>query len=116
MLFPSHDRGGGGVLSYVSSTDLAQSTGAQALTTSPGIDNDESASGELYLFNPSSTTFVKHFISTTHYVDDSGSPSSIPFYVAGYCNTTTAIDAVQFSCASGNIDSGTIKLYGIKGS
>ena len=112
-----HDEsGGGGTLSYVTSTDLAQSTGSQALTTSPGIDNDESASGELYLFNPSSTTFVKHFISTTHYVDDSSNPNSIPFYVAGYCNTTTAIDGVQFSCSSGNIDSGKIKLYGLKDS
>ena len=103
-------------LSYVTSTDLAQGTGAQALTTSPGIDNDEAGSGELYLFNPSSTTFVKHFFGTMNYVDGSGSPLSVQFNIAGYCNVTAAIDAVQFSCSSGNIDAGTIKLYGIKDS
>ena len=103
-------------LSYVTSTDEAQSTDAQALTTSPGIENDEAGSGEMYLFNPSSTTFVKHFLGTMNYVDDSGSPLSVQFNIAGYCNVTAAIDAVQFSCSSGNIDAGTIKLYGIKDS
>ena len=103
-------------LSYVTSTDLGQGTGAQALTTSPGIENDEAGSGEMYLFNPSSTTFVKHFLGTMNYVDDSGSPLSVQFNIAGYCNVTAAIDAVQFSCLSGNIDAGTIKLYGLKDS
>tara|TARA_R110002020_G_scaffold7952_4_gene32929 strand:+ start:1422 stop:2042 length:621 start_codon:yes stop_codon:yes gene_type:complete len=102
--------------SYVTSTDIASGTGSQALTTSPGIENDEAGSGEMYLFNPSSTTFVKHFFGRINYVDDSGSPLSVDFYPAGYCNVTAAIDAVQFSCSSGNIDSGTIKLYGIKDS
>ena len=110
------ENGGEQTLSYVTSTDEAQSTDGQALTTSPGIENDEAGSGELYLFNPSSTTFVKHFFGTINYVDDSGSPLSVQFNIAGYCNVTAAIDAVQFSCSSGNIDSGTIKLYGIKGS
>ena len=110
------ENGGEQAIGYVTSTDEAQSTDAQALTTSPGIENDEAASGELLLFNPASTTFVKHFISRTNYVDDSGSPLSVDFHNAGYCNVTAAIDGVQFSCASGNIDSGTIKLYGIKGS
>ena len=110
------ENGGEQALSYVTSTDEAQSTDAQALTTSPGIENDEAGSGELYLFNPSSTTFVKHFFGTMNYVDDSGSPLSVQFNIAGYCNVTAAIDAVQFSCSSGNIDAGTIKLYGLKDS
>ena len=107
---------GEAALSYVTSTDEAQSTDAQALTTSPGIENDEAGSGYMYLFNPSSTTFVKHFLGTMNYVDDSGSPLSVQFDIAGYCNVTAAIDAVQFSCSSGNIDAGTIKLYGLKDS
>jgi len=110
------ENAGEAALSYVTSTDEAQSTDAQALTTSPGIENDEAGSGEMYLFNPSSTTFVKHFLGTMNYVDDSGSPLSIQFNIAGYCNVTAAIDAVQFSCSSGNIDAGTIKLYGLKDS
>ena len=110
------ENGGEQALSYVTSTDEAQSTDAQALTTSPGIENDEAGSGEMYLFNPSSTTFVKHFLGTMNYVDDSGSPLSVQFNIAGYCNVPAAIDAVQFSCSSGNIDAGTIKLYGLKDS
>jgi len=107
------ENGGEQALSYVASTDEAQSTDAQALTTSPGIENDEAGSGYMYLFNPSSTTFVKHFFGTMNYVDDSGSPLSVQFNIAGYCNVTAAIDGVQFSCASGNIDAGDICLYGI---
>jgi len=110
------ENAGEAALSYVTSTDETQSTDAQALTTSPGIENDEAGSGEMYLFNPSSTTFVKHFLGTMNYVDDSGSPLSVQFNIAGYCNVTAAIDAVQFSCSSGNIDAGTIKLYGLKDS
>ncbi len=99
---------------YSTGSDLAQSTSSQRLTGGTGNVADESASGTLHLFNPSSTTFVKHFISRSstynhsNYVND--------WYVGGYCNVTAAIDAVQFSMSSGNIDSGTIKLYGIKGS
>jgi len=101
-------------LSYQAGSDLAQSTSAQRLTGGTGNVADESASGTLHLFNPSSTTFVKHFISRSstynhsNYVND--------WYVGGYCNVTAAIDGVQFSMSSGNIDSGTIKLYGIKDS
>ena len=98
--------------------DLAQSTAFQNLTVASqiGLDNDECASGEMYLFNPASTTAVKHFISTTNYVSNDSTPFCIACHVAGYNNTTSAIDAVQFKMDSGNIDSGTIKLYGIKGS
>jgi hypothetical protein len=98
-------------LEYKTSYDLAQSTSLQTLAFNIGTENDESSSGYLHLFNPSSTTFVKHFIS----VNNGYHGSDILFnnYIAGYCNTTTAIDGVQFKMASGNIDAGDICLYGI---
>ena len=103
---------GGAGLDY-DGTDLAQGTGVQALTgdSNIGNGNDECLSGELVLFNPSSTTFVKHFIARTNYYE-SRDRSYNP-YVAGYCNVTAAIDGVQFSMSSGNIDSGVIKMYGV---
>ena len=91
--------------------DLANGTGFQNLAEDVGSDNDQSAVGELYLFSPSSTTFVKHFISRINYCH--ASDIAFDFYMAGYANTTSAVDAVQFKFNSGNIDSGTIKLYGI---
>ena len=97
---------------YNTSRDLAQGTGFQQLTANIGDGADECGSGYLHLFNPSSTTFVKHFISRTNYYEQSD--YSNEHYIAGYGNTTSAIDAVQFKFGSGNIDSGTIKLYGIK--
>ena len=98
-------------LQYEGGLDLAQSTSAQALTTGVGNDNDQCASGILHLFNPSSTTFVKHYIARCQVLNNSD--YSVEHYTAGYCNVTAAIDAVQFSMTSGNIDAGTITLYGI---
>ena len=108
------ESGSGGEVVYSGSYDLAQSTSFQSLAESTGTGNDECVSGQLTLFNPSSTTFVKHFIAhvNNYYYSD----YLMSWHVSGYCNTTTAIDGVQFKFASGNIDSGTIKLYGIKGS
>ncbi len=107
-----HDEGGTSTgLDYDDGRDLAQSTGALQIAYDIGNDNDQSASGYLVLYDPSNTTFVKHFISRcnfTHYQD-----YQIDQYTAGYCNVTSAIDGVQFSMSSGNIDSGVIKLYGI---
>ena len=100
-------------LSYQTSWDLAQGTGVQLISHGIDNDNDGSASGELYLFNPSSTTFVKHFLATTNAMNGTYSHQN---FISGYCNVTAAIDAVQFSMSSGNIDAGTIKLYGIKDS
>jgi len=99
-------------LGYESTYDQAQGTGYLTLDQQGvGTDNDASLSGELYFYNPSSTTFVKHFISTTqHYY---GSAWSMNTFVAGYCNTTTAIDGVSFKMSSGNIDDGIIKMYGV---
>ena len=108
-----HTEGDEAALGYKGSFDLAQSTAVQKITSSIGNDNDQSGCGELWLFAPSDTTFVKHFLVTTaHY----GGDYQEQYYAAGYCNVTAAIDAVQFSMSSGTIDSGTIKLYGIKDS
>ena len=95
---------------YIESHDLAQSTSPKKIMGTIKNDNDGSGSGYLHLFEPSSTTFVKHFISSTQRTDDATSNN---FYTAGYCNTTSAIDAVQFTMASGNIDAGTITMYGV---
>ena len=99
---------------YSSGDDLANSTSFQRLGL-PGYNNDESMVGEMFLFAPSNTTFTKHFISKTngYYT---GSNASWAEYVTGYINTTTAIDGVQFKMSGGNIDAGTVKLYGIKDS
>ncbi len=99
-------------LTYFAGGDLAQSTSFQRLSRVHN-DNDTSCSGSLTLFNPSSTTFVKHYLS--NFNEENQTYSQNP-YTAGYFNTTSAINAVQFKMASGNIDSGTIKLYGIKDS
>ena len=98
-------------LYYRTGDDLAQSTAAQQLSSSLGSDNDQSCSGYLHLFNPSSTTFVKHFMSNVSTVV--ASDISTNQFTAGYFNTTAAITAIQFSMNSGNIDAGTITLYGI---
>ena len=101
-------------LNYETGFDLAQSTSAQPLSMELGADNDQSCSGEMKLFDPSNTTFVKQFISrvnTSQYGD-----LTMDHQVAGYANVTAAIDAVQFSMSSGDIASGKIKLYGIKDS
>ena len=102
------DSGGG----YVTSLDLAQSTAYQPLGNIEA-DNDTSLSGVLHLFEPSSTTFVKHFISRVNVVYPATTDYTSDYYVSGYGNTTSAIDAVDFKMASGNIDSGVIKLYGV---
>ena len=100
------------LLHFNTSHDLAQSTAAQTLLRDIGNANDESASGYLHLFNPSSTTFVKHFISTgSSYQHQS---IAINQFNAGYFNTTSAVDAIQFSMSSDAIDAGDICLYGIK--
>ena len=104
--------GSGGSLAYATGNDLAQGTGVKYLTGSGlGNGNDESVSGSMHLFNPSSTTFVKHFFSNVSYYYFANEMGNT--FTAGYGNTTSAIDAVQFTMSSGNIDSGTIKLYGV---
>jgi hypothetical protein len=98
---------------YDTGADLAQSTGSQKLVaaTSIGSDNDQSLSGYLHLFNPSSTTYVKHFMSTVNYYDKANYSKGIK--TSGYFNTINAIDQIQFKMSSGNIDSGQILLFGV---
>ena len=109
-----HEEGGGAAgFGYSTGSDKAQGTDFQILLDDVGNDNDQCGSGYLRLFNPSSTTFVKHFLARFQVENQAASQET---YVAGYCNTTSAVDAIQFSMSSGNIDSGTIKLYGIKDS
>ena len=102
-------------LQYSTAEDLAQSTAVQNISGLVGTDNDASTSGYLHLFNPSSTTFVKHFVSRSHCYR-SAVNYNYDWFIGGYGNTTSAVDAVQFSMSSGNIDAGTIKLYGVKDS
>ena len=79
-----------------------------------GSDADQCGSGYLYLYNPSSTTFVKHFMArATH---SESSDSAYEQYMAGYFNTTSAVDAIQFKFGSDAIDEGKIKLFGLKDS
>ena len=93
--------------------DLAQSTSFQPLGFYIGNNNDDNLNGTLQIFNPSSNTFVKHFISTTSFNHIPADAREMNSYIAGYGNTTSAVDAIQFKMSSGNIDSGTIKLYGV---
>ena len=102
-------------IGYGTGSDLAQSTADQVLTwggTTLGNENDENMSGYIHLFDPSNTTFVKHFISVSQM--NSQDDYSHQTFTAGYGNTTSAIDAIQFKMSSGNIDSGTIDMYGVK--
>jgi hypothetical protein len=106
-----YESGGSQGVAYYTADDLAQSTSFQNLCNNVGNGNDESMSGILHLFDPSNTTFVKHWINRSQ--SYSGGDFSLDGYQAGYVNTTSAVDAVQFKMTGGNIDSGVIKLYGI---
>jgi hypothetical protein len=107
-----HDEGDSATaLEYNTGVDQAQGTGFQDITDGVGNGNDESAAGTLHLFDPSNTTFVKHFMSTM--TDYNGNDFNIVVNTAGYINTTTAITRIRFKFGSGNIDSGTIKMYGV---
>ena len=99
------------VLDYQTGKDLAQSTSFQSISAGGvGGEADESLSGYMSLFNPASTTYVKHFISTSNFLMSADYTHNA--YVAGYGNTTSAVNAVQFKMSSGNMD-GTILMYGI---
>jgi hypothetical protein len=108
-----YESGTGGTLDYIGGNDLANGTGEQFLHQDGGMgnDNDQAISGYLQLFEPSSTTFVKHFMAVTQNVNASDRCRTA--YVAGYGNTTSAIDGIRFIMASGNIDAGTIQMFGV---
>jgi hypothetical protein len=101
-------------LAYSTGSDLDQSTSDQPIAEDVGSDNDQAPSGSLFLFNPSSTTFVKHYLANMSNSQQTDYSQNI--FSAGYGNTTSAITGARFKFASGNIDSGKIKLYGIKDS
>jgi hypothetical protein len=112
MFLSNHEEGDSyAAISYMTSFDLAQSTSYQPLTENTGGDNDQGCTGDLFLFSPSSTTFIKHFIARTHNCRHADAAEL--YTTAGYCNVTAAIDGVDFKFSSGNIDSGVIKMYGV---
>lgn len=98
---------------YDSSNDLAQSTSYQIIGNNIGNVSDESLAGDLLLFNPSSTTYVKHFICNNTYTHQND--AQVQRKLAGYGNTTSAVNAIRFQMSSGNFD-GTIYLYAIDNS
>lgn len=99
-------------LAYNTAGDQAQGTGFNPLTRNVGSGADEGTSGYIHLFNPSDTTFVKHFIARNQ--ANAANDNAYDNYSAGYFNTTSAITAIQFKSSSGNLEAGTFKLYGIK--
>ena len=106
-----HTEGGASGLGYRTAGDLTQSTDYQILFIDLENQNDNSGSGSMQLFNPSSTTFVKNFMATSSFIQNSEVAQNS--FVAGYGNTTSAVNAIRFQGSSGNIDSGDICLYGI---
>ena len=105
------ENGASALLEYRTGDDLAQGTGYQVLAENVGNGSDESAAGELHLFNPASTTYVKHFYSRVQYKHSY--PMPVQMFIGGYGNTTSAVNAVRFVMDSGDFD-GTIKMWGVK--
>ena len=101
-------------LTYQTGSDQSQGTSFQFLYGSSGTQNDNGNSGYIHLFDPSNTTFVKHFITNFNFMSHHDPAYTQNYHCAGYFNTTSAIDAIQFKMDSGNIDSGTIDMYGVK--
>ena len=98
-------------VAYTTGRDIAQGTGFQRLHYEVGNGNDESCTGTLHIFDPSNTTFVKHFYARANNYGESD--ESADCFVAGYFDTTTALTRFQFKMTSGNIDAGVIKMYGV---
>jgi len=114
--FQSYHRenGTGGFLGYASSLDTAQSTGEQMIAGGSVVnDNDSGVSGYMRLFNPASTTYVKHYMTIANSFDTSSPPYTQNQFSAGYCNTTSAVNGIRFKFGSGNIDAGQILLFGV---
>ena len=98
-------------VAYDTNLDLAQSSSDQLIMENLGNGNDESGSGTLYLFDPSNTTFVKHFMSRA--MRNGSADYCVDYNMAGYVNKTSAVNAIRFKMSSGNLDSGVIKMYGL---
>ena len=99
------------LIQYVTADDLAQSTSFQRIAATVGADNDQSTSGTMQIFNPSSTTYVKHFIANLDVYNPNDYSASV--FTAGYANTTLALTNIKFQMSSGNIDDGKILMFGI---
>jgi hypothetical protein len=108
----NNEAGSPSALEYVASRDLAQGTGFQVLMQNLDSENDACGTGILTLFNPASTTYVKHFTSNIQF--DYDGDYTVNAYISGYANTTSAVNAIRFQMSTGNIDDGIIKLYGVK--
>lgn len=98
-------------LAHAAGASLGQSTGVQSIATSVGNDADENFNGEMWLFNPSNTTYVTHFLGVNQISNHSD--TSAQEFFGGYFNTTSAINGIQFSVSTGTIESGTFALYGL---
>jgi len=112
----TQEDGQSSVLGYRTPEDQQQGTGFQSLNRSVNNDSDASCVGELHIFNPSSTTYAKNFYSKSTesgMCGGGGCRFTHSQYIAGYFNTTSALDAFQFKCSSGNFD-GKIKMWGVK--
>ena len=105
--------GTGGALTYRDGRDYAQSTTGLHLTGNAGNDADQSVAGEFHLFNPASTTYVKHFIASVNSLQ-TGAGFFYQWKSAGYVNVTDNVDAIKFFFSAGNIDTGVIKMWGVK--
>jgi len=112
----ANEAGTATALGYEAVADIAQGTGEIELIREEKLsaDNDHCGSGELYLFNPSSTTYAKHYLATSQ--ANHAAEYTMNSFIGGYFNTTSAIDAIRFKVNTGNMATGTIKLYGIKDS
>jgi hypothetical protein len=106
------ENGTSGILEYAGGRDIAQGSGDIILTNGIKSDADNAVSGVLQLYNPSSTTYVKHYISRCSSNWDSD--GEMDTYKSGYFNTTSAVNALVFKMGSGNIADGVFKLYGLK--
>ena len=106
-----HFEGDASGLSYSGTQDLAQSASHQRLTQEVGNNADQSASGILTLYAPASTTYTKNF--TARFADSGYNDYVEDHHVAGYINQTLAIPEISFKMSSGNIDAGTIHMYGV---
>jgi len=109
----SFENGAYSAIEYNASFDMHNDTGVSHLTDNTGNADDQCVSGIIELYAPSDTTFHKHYIIRMSNME---SASYIDTFISGYANTTSAVDAIQFSFQGGNIASGKIKLYGIKDS
>ena len=115
MFEAEHSEGGGsGTLGYITGHDIAPSTSNAKFTYNIGNDNDQCISGEMWLFNPSSSTFVKNFMAVVSNTHNGNYEKNT--YTGGYYNTTSDIDAIQFLFSSDEIQGGKIKMYGLKDS